>query len=485
FMLTSSSLIFLPLLYTIIAFLIFFLLLFIIFFKQKLKSLVQAGIRDIEEQNQLDKQLLISEIADRKQSELMTEQAKQQLINITNTIPGVVFQLQTFEQDIIIKFMSDGIKLLHYIDAKQLGSNFNCFIQSILEADQLTVINAINHAVRELDSISCEYQVINDEGNISWVHMQATVSPISDSGNDVVLFDDDEVQQEVNINGHLQDITQSKQAHQLLLEQQQEIKLIHKQTRESIEYAALIQGALIPDNNITEKYFQDFFAIWHPKDVVGGDIYFAEELRHDDEFLLMVIDCTGHGVPGGFVSMLVKAVERQIITQILNSNDSVSPANILTTFNQNIKQLLQQEDTESISNAGFDGGILYYNKKENLLRFAGAYTPLFVIQENQLTIIKGNRHSVGYDVSDADYIFTDHEIVLDKETIIYLTTDGFLDQNGGKKGFPFGNKRFKKLLLEINHETMADQKELFLYALQKYQKQNERNDDITIIGVKI
>ncbi|MFK5894545.1 MAG: transporter substrate-binding domain-containing protein [Pseudomonadota bacterium] len=278
-------------------------------------------------------------------------------------------------------------------------------------------------------------------------------------------------------------ITERKNAHDLLIKQQHEIQEIHKHTRESIEYAALIQSALIPDNKIFRMFFQDSFAIWHPKDIVGGDIYLMEQINQQ-EIVIMVIDCTGHGVPGAFVTMLVKAVERQL-TANLHSEENISPADMLAIFNRSIKHLLQQEDSSSISNAGFDGSIFYYNKKDKFIRFAGAHTPLYIIQNNELKIIKGDRHSIGYKRSDANFVFTDHQIDVSIATQIYLTTDGYLDQSGGEKGFSFGKKRFSQLIMENRHESFADQQELLLYELQKYQKDYERNDDVTVIGIKI
>jgi len=265
-----------------------------------------------------------------------------------------------------------------------------------------------------------------------------------------------------------------------------EIESINKHTKESIEYAALIQSALIPDNNVIRKYFQDQFVIWHPKDTVGGDIYLFEELRHDGECLLMVIDCTGHGVPGAFVTMLVKAIERQVTAKINHNKDEiVSPAKILSVFNKNMKQLLKQENKSSISNAGFDGQVLYYNKKDKIIKFASAKNELFYYKNDEIQVIKGNKHSVGYRDSDANYEFTEHTLAVEKGLTLYLTTDGYIDQNGGKKGFPFGKKRFKKMLEEIHNEKMADQQEEFIYTLAEYQNGHETNDDITVIGLKI
>ncbi len=264
-----------------------------------------------------------------------------------------------------------------------------------------------------------------------------------------------------------------------------QIETINKHTRESIEYASLIQGALIPNNEVLKNYFQDYFAIWQPKDIVGGDIYLFEELR-EDECLMMLIDCTGHGVPGAFVTMLVKAIESQIIAKINNDiNIDVSPAWILKYFNKTMKKLLQQENKDSISNAGFDGGIIYYNKKENILKFAGAETSLFYIEDTQIKTIKGNRHSVGYKKSDVNYEFKEHILSVKQGTQFYLTTDGYIDQNGGIKGFPFSKRRFTNLINEYAGKPMKNQREVLLARLAEYQGNEERNDDVTLVGFKI
>jgi len=272
-----------------------------------------------------------------------------------------------------------------------------------------------------------------------------------------------------------------------LEEIQKELKQIHKNTQDSIEYASLIQHALIPEQEPFSKYFDDFFTIWKPKDIVGGDIYLFEHLRNDNECLLMVIDCTGHGVPGAFVTMLVKAIERQLISKYINNEElEVSTAWILSYFNKSMKKLLKQEDSQSISNAGFDGGILYYNKLDGTIKYSGAETPLFYFDENSnLQMIKGDRHSIGYKKSDINYQFKEHTVKIQKGMRFYLTTDGYLDQNGGLKGFPFGKKQFQKILQENQLEPFNDQKEILLDSLQEYQKNNETNDDITVIGLKI
>ncbi len=279
--------------------------------------------------------------------------------------------------------------------------------------------------------------------------------------------------------GMVTDITEQKRI-------ENEFRILHQHTKESIEYASLLQHSLIPSSDLFKKYFSDHFVIWHPKDIVGGDIYLFDELEKRNECLLFVIDCTGHGVPGAFVTMLVKAIEREIVSQINNDDmTDVSPAWILSYFNKTMKYLLRQDSDKAISNAGFDGAIIHYNKQNRVLKFAGAQTNLFYVQDDKLNIIKGDRHSIGYKKSNADFQFTEHTIQAANEMRIYLTTDGYIDQNGGDKGFPFGKTRFSDMIETSYTESFADQKELFLYGLQKYQKDEIRNDDITLIGFKI
>lgn len=279
--------------------------------------------------------------------------------------------------------------------------------------------------------------------------------------------------------GMTADITKQKKI-------EEEIREMHKHTRDSIEYASLIQHALIPDNNHFAHFFSDYFANWTPKDIVGGDIYLFEQVD-SDSCLLYVIDCTGHGVPGAFVTMLVKAVERQLASIIQNNSFiEVSPAWILSYFNKTIKMLLKQETEDSISNAGFDGGVLYYNKKDKIVKFAGAETPLFYLDtQGNLKTVKGSRHSVGYKKSDPNFEFKEHVIEVEEGMKFYLTTDGYLDQNGGDKDFPFGKKRFGKIIERVNHMKFKDQEKEFIDEILEYQGDQDRNDDVTVVGLKI
>jgi serine phosphatase RsbU (regulator of sigma subunit) len=269
-----------------------------------------------------------------------------------------------------------------------------------------------------------------------------------------------------------------------------EIESIHTRTRDSIEYASLIQGALIPLKGTMSSYFKDHFVSWTPKDTVGGDIWLFDNLRHEDECLLYFIDCTGHGVPGAFVTMIVKAVEREIASIIkLDSTIDVSPAWIMKYFNRTIKQLLRQETKDSLSNAGFDGGIIYYNRRKQIIKFAGAETPLFYIDtKGEFHTIKGNRYSVGYKKCDPNYQYKETIIEVEEGMKFYCTTDGFLDQNGGEKDFPFGKRRFCNIIKENHKENMEELQNILTLKMTEYENailDNSRNDDMTVIAFEV
>jgi len=202
------------------------------------------------------------------------------------------------------------------------------------------------------------------------------------------------------------------------------------------------------------------------------------------------IDCTGHGVPGAFVTMIVKSIEREIVSNIKKHPEfDISPSIIMGYFNKTMKKLLRQETKDSLSNAGWDGGIIYYNRRDQILKFAGAETPLFYMtKDGEFKTIKGNRYSVGYKKCDAKYEYKETVLEVEEGMKFYCTTDGYLDQNGGEKEFPFGKKRFGNIIKEHYKESMAELQTIFMSEMMEYESaipNNDRNDDMTVIGFEI
>lgn len=257
------------------------------------------------------------------------------------------------------------------------------------------------------------------------------------------------------------------------------------QTMSSIKYASLIQHAIIPESKNLKNAFEDSFVIWEPKDIVGGDLYLFEILRREEESLLMVVDCTGHGVPGALVTMLVKAIEREILLNIINSKDEVSTAKILKYFDETLKVLLKKKQKLTNIETGFDCGVLYYNKKENYVKYSGAKIPLFYIKREELFTLKSNKRSIGYTTSREKADFYEFKIDIDEDTYLYIATDGYVDQTGGEKGFSFGKRKFTKLLEENHKKKFTVQKEILLENLKNYQELESRDDDMTVIGIKL
>jgi PAS domain S-box-containing protein len=383
----------------------------------------------------------------------------------------------------IWKINPDTNEALYYGDQwfKQLGYNKVDFTPEQNVLDQLLHpddMGIFNHALDEhksgrADTFQAEFRLKAKDGTWKWIKSEGQIIKKSDS--DVPA----------QMTGVHLDITERKKNEVALQESHKDIIESHKSITDSIKFASMIQNALLPDQELLSHFFADSFVIWQPKDVVGGDIYFIEKLRNENELLIFVIDCTGHGVPGALVTALVKAVQIQVTGEALMTKGKISPGRILSFFNIKLKFLLKQENEDADSNAGFDGGVIYYDKDREIVKYAGAETSLFYIQDGKYHMIKGDRQSIGYKKSEAYYQFKEHIIEVDRETCFYLTTDGFLDQNGGEKGYPYGKKRFKQLILDNYQKDFTEQKKIFLEEINKYRGSAKQTDDMTFTGLKV
>jgi serine phosphatase RsbU (regulator of sigma subunit) len=274
----------------------------------------------------------------------------------------------------------------------------------------------------------------------------------------------------------LSDLTESLE--QKVSERTKELAEINKEVQDSIEYASTIQRSFLKHSSFIEEKFSDSFVIWQPRDKVGGDLYIYEEAQ--EGILFGVVDCTGHSVPGGFMTMLAGSIIKKLATEHFTN-----PAKLLSELNIAIKQQLSQDEKNSLSDDGLDIGLCYINKEGTILKFAGAKIDLLYFKENKSYIIKSNKQSIGYKRSKSDYEYTNHEIHIDACEEFYLYTDGITDQTGGDRNFPYGSKKFKEFISDIRDKAMKEQRELILENLSHYQGENTRRDDVTVIGFKI
>ncbi|NVO10359.1 MAG: tetratricopeptide repeat protein [Bacteroidales bacterium] len=246
----------------------------------------------------------------------------------------------------------------------------------------------------------------------------------------------------------------------------------------SIEYALTIQQAILPKEEQLSELFKDQFVIFLPKDIVSGDFFWISSVQN--LVFAAVIDCTGHGVPGSFMSL----IGNTILNQIVNEWHTHDPSLILEYLHQKIRKSLQQDESHSKSHASMDVCLIKINRNTSRVTFAGANRSLLIIQDGKLERIQGDRKSVGGFQRESRRYYTNHEINLSNNSCLYLATDGFIDQMNSEKR-KFGQKQFSDLLVENCDKPMSVQKEIILNMLDKYRGDEEQIDDICILGLKM
>jgi serine phosphatase RsbU (regulator of sigma subunit) len=264
----------------------------------------------------------------------------------------------------------------------------------------------------------------------------------------------------------------------LVTHQRDKITSQAEKITDSIRYASLIQSAILPPKDKLDQYITDFFILFRPTDIVSGDFFWINE--KDENIYLSVADCTGHGVPGALMSMLGVA----LLNEIIIKDEIKKPDEILNQLRENLMNSLHQTGKPGEAKDGMDIAICVINKKRNMLEFAGAFNPMYVSRAGEIIEIKGDRMPIGIHMN-AHMPFTRHEVKLKKSDIIYLFSDGYLDQFGGAKDKKFSATQFKKLLAEISHESMEKQKEILDKTINDWMDDEEQIDDILVMGIKI
>lgn len=259
----------------------------------------------------------------------------------------------------------------------------------------------------------------------------------------------------------------------------EEIEKSNTVVMDSINYASRIQHSLLPNRNKMKDTMGDHFIIWNQRDVVGGDFYWMEEV--EDGYIVALIDCTGHGVPGSLMTMIsVPALDR-----IIREHNITNPSTILGMLNRSLQEMLSKGNNE-LGDDGLDAGICYVNTKNKTVTFSSAGIPLFFTKNGEINEIKGDRKGVGYKDTDLDYNFKEHIIEVDSEMSFYMATDGITEQVGGtKKRMMFGRKRLRELLKDIHVKAKYEQKNMILETLSEYRGDEPQKDDMTCISFKI
>lgn len=255
------------------------------------------------------------------------------------------------------------------------------------------------------------------------------------------------------------------------------------QIGESIDYAALIQRSFLPDAAELGTLFSDHFLLWDQRDRVGGDSYWMR--RTGDGFFVAVIDCTGHGVPGAFMTLIVHALFEQAADTCRRQGRETDPGSVLSELNRLIKDALGQNEGGGMSDDGLDCGLCHVNPQAGELVYAGARNPLYVLEDQDVRELRGDRCGIGYVRSPRDFAFSSQPLRFAKGQRFYMATDGAVDQVGGTKRFPFGKRRLKEFFLEHAKLPLAGQDRRLAEALEQYRGEEPRRDDITVLGFEI
>ncbi|MCW3071854.1 MAG: hypothetical protein JWO44_1744 [Bacteroidetes bacterium] len=270
----------------------------------------------------------------------------------------------------------------------------------------------------------------------------------------------------------------SRQKHEV--EKQKEIiEEKQKEITDSIHYAKRIQGALLASDAFLEKNLMDHFILYKPKDIVSGDFYWAAKTQ-EGRFLLATADCTGHGVPGAFMSLLGV----NFLNEIITDKQIVQPDRILGQLRKHIIDALNPEGTETEARDGMDVVLCSFDFVNMELQFAAANNPLWLIRDNEIMEFTPDKMPVGKYFED-QRDFRLQTIALKKEDIVYTFTDGYADQFGGDKGKKFKYRALQQLLLSIHRLPMKEQRQSLDRAIESWKGSHEQVDDILIIGVKI
>ncbi|MEO5349512.1 MAG: SpoIIE family protein phosphatase [Magnetococcus sp. YQC-3] len=279
----------------------------------------------------------------------------------------------------------------------------------------------------------------------------------------------------------LQALDQQKTALNAQLNQTlEEVRAANQRIMESIRYAERIQRSLLPRVGHLQECLPNSFFQWRPRDVVSGDLVFLHQGEAGRVVVLM--DCTGHGVPGALMTMVAHSTLHRIIA---NEGCLDDPGEILRRLGQRIKEQIHQDEDAFFTDVGLDCGICFLPQDGQQLFFAGAHIDLYLASAAGNRIIRGNMASIGYRRSAGEYAFVNHCVPLQPETICYMFSDGLHDQLGGPHHIPFGKKRLLACIDALRDDPVSQHGEAILQAVEAYRGECEWKDDVTLIGFQL
>jgi serine phosphatase RsbU (regulator of sigma subunit) len=261
--------------------------------------------------------------------------------------------------------------------------------------------------------------------------------------------------------------------------QKEEIEEQKKHIMDSIYYARRIQNAILPSFHVIDNYFKDYFILYLPKDIVSGDFYWMNGI--DGLCMIAAVDCTGHGVPGAFMSI----VGFNQMNYAVSVKKARSAASIMDELNAGVISTLNENVSDTSIKDGMDMALCIFDFKKMNLEFAGANNPILLIRDGEVTMYKGDRFPIGVYEGNVPKPFSNNEIDIQPGDCVYMFSDGYPDQFGGPDNKKFMLRRFQELLRDVHAMPMNKQKEILAQRLSEWKGKNEQVDDILVIGIRV
>jgi len=267
-----------------------------------------------------------------------------------------------------------------------------------------------------------------------------------------------------------------------IIRQKDIIEVKNHEITDSITYASRIQQGVIPDDKEMKGLFPQHFVFFKPRDIVSGDFYWANRVNNTtNKVMLAIADCTGHGVPGAFMSL----VGNTLLNQTLNNPLITTPAEVLDYINKKLPETIKSKTSTGTIKDGMEIAMCEFNPDTLTMQFAGANSNIYVVRNNSIQIYKGDKQPIGESFSGKIINYTNQIILLQKKDCVYLITDGYADQFGGDKGKKFKYKPLEDLFCTISGKNMDEQKKIISDAFDSWKKNHEQVDDVLVMGIKI
>lgn len=380
--------------------------------------------------------------------------ARQRLVDaIASSSEGIAF----YDSDDRLELFNERFKELLYSGADAdipIGATFEEIIQGVadhglIETGDDDIENIVKERIRR--HLDPGKPFLQHRADGKWI--QISERRTSDGGIVAVYSDLTELKANEE---------QAKQSNQLIME--------------SLRYASRIQRAMLPSREAFVSGTPEHFLIWEPRDVVGGDFYWHHAT--DAGQYIIIGDCTGHGVPGGFMTLIACG----FLDRILRESEAVAPGDLLARLHTDLRNILGQTEKSTDTDDGLEMGVCFVVPQNKSLQFAGSRFSLWHSSGDVIREIRGDKAGIGYFRTGADAAFTNHTVEISDGDRFYMATDGLIDQIGGPKRISFGKRRFREVLADSADGDLKSQGKALWSAFQEYQGEENRRDDLTVLG---